>query len=133
VVLQLHYPKTILVSGHAKYPQDAAARSVYERFTVTVLVDTESWTPIEIEVTLITKTAREFISEKLRNYSLLNSPEDIITDIENSYFGGAKKTIIAAIRNLFHNISEVYQILQSSKLENKVIQKEVMKIIKSKK
>lgn len=108
-------PKKILISGHAKYPQDSAARAVYDRLTVTVLIDTDSWKPVEIDVTLITRTAREFIAEKVKNYSLIGSPDDIVADIENSYFGGAKKTVIAAVSNLFYNISEVYHTFQSVK------------------
>jgi hypothetical protein len=102
-------PEKILISGQAKYPQGSTATSVYEKLAIAVIVDTNTWTPCEIDSTLITKAAKDFIAEKVRQYPLTEPPNRIIADLECCFYAGSKKTVIAAVKNLYNNAFEVYQ------------------------
>ena len=97
--------KTILVSGHAKFPAASAARAVFEICTVTVEVDINQWQAVSVDCTLITDTAKKFIRKIIMNQKLTNDGiNNVKKEIESRYFGYAKKTILAALLDLETNL-----------------------------
>jgi hypothetical protein len=100
------WPRYIL-SGHAKLPQDAAARSVYEILTIVVAVDPESGRVLDVGASLVTAPAREFLRQLLLGASLAEPPDLVYDTLQKYYWGGAKKALAAGIRDLYNSWEEV--------------------------
>lgn len=107
------WPRYIL-SGHAKLPQDAAARSVYEILTIVVAVDPVDGRVLDVGSTLVTSPAQEFLRQLLVGVSLSDSPEPVFNTLQNFYWGGAKKALAAGVRDLYNSWAE----LRSGSLAN---------------
>ena len=90
------WPRLIL-SGHAKLPQDSPARSVYEILTVVVAVDPATWRVLDVGSTLITGPAQEFLRRLLLGVALSDPPEPVFATLQAYYWGGAKKALAAVI------------------------------------
>jgi hypothetical protein len=95
------WPSYIL-SGHAKLPQEAAARSVYEILTVVAAVDPQNGKVVDVGSTLVTRPAQEFLQRLLVGKSLMDPPDKVLNTVQLYYWGGAKKALAAAIRDLYN-------------------------------
>jgi hypothetical protein len=93
-------PNVILLSGHARFPNECPAKSVYEFLSIVAEVETEEWTIISLDVTMITDTAKRFIKNRLLGKRMIKDGESIIKEFEMCYYGGAKKALIAALLDL---------------------------------
>jgi len=99
---RVKYPwPRIVISGHARLPQDAAARALYEILAVVVTVEPDSGVILDVDSTLVTRPAREYVAELLIGTSLDESPECVLECVQRFYWGGAKKALAAAIRELY--------------------------------
>ena len=96
-----------IVSGHAKLPHDAAARSMYELLTVVAAVDPASGTVFDVSSTLITEAAQHFLQRLFTGVSLDSPPDQVYETLQAYYWGGAKKALAAAIRDLYNTWSEL--------------------------
>jgi hypothetical protein len=96
-----------LLSGHAKLPQDAAARSVYEILTVVVTVDPATGTVLDVGCTMVTTPAQEFVRRLLLGVSLAEPPNHVFDTLQNFYWGGSKKALAAGIRDLYNSWAEL--------------------------
>jgi len=94
------FPRVIL-SGHAKLPQDSVARARWQLLTVVVSVDPSDGAVLELDSTLVTSPARRFVRELLVGRSLAESPVPVLHDLQKYYAGGAKKALVAAITQLY--------------------------------
>lgn len=99
------FPRLIL-SGHAKLPQDAVARAVWEILSVVVAVDLENGTVLDADATLVTDPAKDFLRDLLVGRSLAEPPDQAIEFVQEYYWGGAKRALVAAIRELYENWAE---------------------------
>jgi len=108
------WPRLIL-SGHAKLPQDSAARAIYEILTVVVAVDPTTARVIDAETTLVTRPAREFVTRLLTGVSLDESPRGVLDVLDAYYWGGAKKALAAAIYELYDKWRELKGSAQTAK------------------
>lgn len=100
-------PQTFLLSGHARLPAESAAKTVYDILTVTVEVDADTWTVLQMDSTLITPVAQQFLRRHLVGIALSGSPEPVLEDLEHVYHAGAKRAVIAAVRDLYRNAAEI--------------------------
>ena len=97
----------LIVSGHAKLPQEAAARAVYEILTIVAAVDPATSEIVDVDCTLITQTARDFVRRLLIGELLNESPDALLDVVHDNYWGGAKKALAAAVRDLYTNWAEM--------------------------
>ncbi len=89
------------MSGHAKLPQDAAARAIYEILAIVVAVDPATGVIVDADSTLVTRPAKEYLEKLLIGVSLSDPPSRVLDAIQDSYWGGAKKAVAAAVRDLY--------------------------------
>jgi Domain of unknown function (DUF3870) len=94
------FPRVIL-SGHAKLPQDAVARALWQLLTIVVSVDPSDGTVLEVDSTLVTSPARGFVRQLMVGRSLAESPVPVLEDVQKYYAGGAKKALIAALKQVY--------------------------------
>ena len=99
------FPRLIL-SGHAKLPKDAVARAVWEILSIVVAVDPATGIVLEADATLVTEPAKKFLKDLMVGRSLAQSPEIAVTTIEDYYWGGAKRALMAAVRELYDKWTE---------------------------
>lgn len=91
----------VLLSGRAKLPQDTAVHASYELLAVIVVVETHHGVILEVDVTSISAPARDFVKDSLIGVSLDDSPDPVIEYLNSSYRGSAKKTIVAAVSDIY--------------------------------
>lgn len=99
--------ESLLLSGHARFPSEAAAKPSQDILTITVEVSLPDWIVERVAVSLATDVARDFVARKLTGTSLLQSPEDLVDNLERTYHARAKRTVIAAVRDLFRSAMEL--------------------------
>lgn len=97
----------MIVSGHAKLPQEAAARAIYEILSIVVSVDPRDGTVLAVDCTLVTQPAKEFVEDLLRGTSLCDSPDKALHSVDTYYWGGAKRALAAAVRDLYNQWNEI--------------------------
>lgn len=88
----------IFISGYAKLPGDITASNLYKVIAVGLLIETKTGIIKKSECTLATSVSRGFLTE-LINGTNINDEDKLIHIIEISYFGSAKKSLIAALVN----------------------------------
>jgi hypothetical protein len=91
----------VVVSGHAKLPKEAAARAIYEVLSIVVAADLRQGVVVEVDSTLVTQPAKTFVRELLLGVSLDESPDAVLGCVERYYWGGAKRALAAAVRDLY--------------------------------
>jgi hypothetical protein len=91
----------VLLSGRAKLPQDTAVHAEYDLLAVIVVVETQHGVILEVDATSISTPARDFVKDALIGISLDDPSESVIDYLNGSYRGSAKKTIIAAIGDIY--------------------------------
>lgn len=87
----------VLVTGYAKLPQGITAAELYSIVGVALIVNRETGEIYEVDCTLVTSVAREFVKSIVVGRNM-NDLEAIEQEFERSYLGSAKKAIISAIR-----------------------------------
>lgn len=97
----------IIISGHAKLPQDAAARAVFELLTVVVAVEPDTGRVLDVDSSLVTDPAKVWLRDLLMSAKLSASSGPILDAVERYYWGGAKKAVAAAIRDLYTRWEEL--------------------------
>jgi hypothetical protein len=100
------WPRLIL-SGHARLPQDAAARALYEILAIVASVDPATGVILDVDSSLITRTARDYVADLLIGTSLDEPATDVLATVQRMYWGGAKKALAAAVRELYDSWAEV--------------------------
>lgn len=99
--------KTVFIAGHARLPQGMAAKNVYETLTITAEVDVKYGVILEASCTLATGHGREFIGRILRGTSLKANVDDAIVEIQTYYHGKATNALIAALKDLGQQFTQV--------------------------
>ncbi|WP_209125662.1 DUF3870 domain-containing protein [Alkalihalobacillus sp. BA299] len=100
--------KTVLVVGRSKLPEGVAVKKTFDHFALVAIVDSTYGVIVKIDTTLATEVAREYLVELLLGCSLLNG-EELEERINDFYFGGAKNSIIAAIKDLCRKFSQLQE------------------------
>jgi len=89
---------SIFVSGYAKFPQNITGHELYKEVAIGLLIDKKTGKIIDVDCSLITRTAREFAAEILIGRNIRNL-EPAVADFENHYFGHARGALIASLRS----------------------------------
>lgn len=98
---------TIFIAGHARLPQGMAAKNVYETLTVTVEVDQKYGVIINASCTLATEHGRDFIGRLLIGFSLKDGIDEPIKSIQNHYRGKATNALIAGVKDLHLQFTQI--------------------------
>lgn len=103
----------IFVTGYAKLPQGITATEMYTVIAVGMLVDANTGVIIDVDCSLITSVARNFVKKLMcgRNINDLDKIEAVFND---KYHGSARKALISA----FKTCNEKYLQYAKSKLES---------------
>ncbi len=100
---------SVLISGHARFPEESAAKKVYDVLTLTAEVEVKNWVVVAADITLITNVARQFVLRRIVNLPLCDTAavDEVVADLEQSYQAGAKRAVITALLNLQRNAFSV--------------------------
>ena len=103
----------IFVTGYAKLPQGITATELYTVIAVGMLVDANTGDILDIDCSLVTSVARDFVKKLIcgKNLNDLDEIEDLFND---KYHGSARKALISA----FRTCSEKYIQYNKGKLES---------------
>jgi hypothetical protein len=92
--------KTVILVGHAAFPQGMAAKGLYDHLSIVAEVDRVYGVIVDVECNLITDLANGFVRNLLQGYCLKDGIDDLVSEVFSSYRGAAKNAIIAAIKDL---------------------------------
>lgn len=102
------WPASLVVfSGHAKLPRESVAGSIHETLTIAVAVEQRYGVIVQTDVTLVTQPAKDFVHCLLVGVSLNDPPEPVLDYLTTYYHGGAKKALLAGVRDLFDRWREI--------------------------
>ncbi|MCC9293310.1 DUF3870 domain-containing protein [Clostridium sp. WLY-B-L2] len=91
----------IFITGYAKLPKGITASQLYGgEVVIGVIVNRYSGEIQDIECSFVTDTAKKYAKELLIGRNL-NDIREIVSDIEDNYFGMAKKSFIAVLINCY--------------------------------
>lgn len=87
----------IFVTGYAKLPQGITATELYTVIAVGMLLDADTGVIIEIDCSLVTSVARNFVSKIMvgRNIEDIDKIENVFNE---KYHGSARKALISSFR-----------------------------------
>ena len=89
---------SIFVSGYAKFPQNITGHELYKEVAIGLIIEKESGKIIDVDCSLITRTAREFAAEILLGRNI-HDLAPAVAEFENHYFGHARGALIASLRS----------------------------------
>lgn len=72
-----------------------------------VVVESQHGVILEVDATSISTPARDFVKDALIGVSLNDPMEPVVKYLDNSYRGSAKKTIVAAITDIYKQWSKL--------------------------
>ncbi|MEA3422585.1 MAG: DUF3870 domain-containing protein [Bacillota bacterium] len=87
----------ILITAYAKLPNGITATELYKVVGVALLVDRKTSLIKDIECSLVTELAKNYIKGIVIGKTL-NDISAIVEDFELNYYGSAKKAIISAVK-----------------------------------
>ncbi|WHH60620.1 DUF3870 domain-containing protein [Petroclostridium sp. X23] len=93
----------VFISGYAKLPGGITASELYSVIAVTMVVCRESGKITEVDCTLATDTARNFVNQLLVGKNIMDL-EELSEDISDNYYGAAKKALLSALKQCHEKI-----------------------------
>ena len=98
----MHYPDdTIYISATAKLPAGIPSENVYKVIDVGVVIRREQGTIMDTSVTLLTRTAEQFLQDLIIGHNLKEQGMDsLAARIQDRYYGAAQKAVIVALRQI---------------------------------
>ena len=100
----------VFITGYAKLPKGITAAEIYNEIVIGIIVNRYSGEIQDMECSFVTDTAKKYAKELLIGKNL-NNIKEIVSDIEDNYFGMAKKSFIAVLINCH----ERYKIILSKR------------------
>ncbi|MCK8059538.1 MULTISPECIES: DUF3870 domain-containing protein [unclassified Fusibacter] len=100
----------IFVTGYAKLPQGITATELYTVIAVGVLLDRETGLITDVDCSLVTTVARQFVKELIVGKSILDL-ESIEKAFTERYHGSARKALLSSLKI----INEKYQNILKNK------------------
>ncbi|MEL7565693.1 MAG: DUF3870 domain-containing protein [Dehalobacterium sp.] len=92
--------KTVVLIGHAAFPQGMAAKGLYDHLSIVTEIDRVHGVVVNVECNLITNLANNFIYNLLKGYSLEDGVDSLISEVISTYHGAARNAIIASLKDL---------------------------------
>lgn len=92
--------KTVVLVGHAAFPQGMAAKGVYDHLSIVTEIDRVHGVVVNVECNMITDLANNFINNLLKGYCLEDGIDPLISEVISMYRGAARNAIIASLKDL---------------------------------
>jgi hypothetical protein len=96
----------ILITGYARLPKGITAAELYKTVGIAVLVDKETGVILDIECSLATNLARQFVRRIAKGHNL-NNFESIEKEFDKHYYGSATKAITSAIKSCSDKYNQI--------------------------
>lgn len=96
----------ILLTGYAKLPNGITATELYKVVAVAVIIDKTTHLIKDIECSLVTELARNFVKELLVDESI-NDLDRIKAKLDACYHGSAKKAVFSALKIIQEKYSDI--------------------------
>jgi hypothetical protein len=87
----------ILLTGYARLPKGITATEIYGSVAVGILADIKTGEIIDIECSLVTDLARNFVRSIVKGHNLLEF-DKIEAVFAKRYYGSAEKALVTAIK-----------------------------------
>jgi hypothetical protein len=97
----------IILAGYGRLPENTSAVAVSQVLALVVLLDPDTKRIIDASTTLGTAVANSQIKAIFIGQHLIEDADKIQGWIQASYFGSAKKAILASFRDLVNSCQEV--------------------------
>ena len=97
----------VLISGYAKLPANITSEEVFKTLVVVALVDMEFGTIVNVECSVVTEVAKNFIASMIIGYNLNDGPEKLIARFDAQYYGQTKRAIETSLKMIFAKYSFV--------------------------
>lgn len=97
----------VLIAGYAKLPANITVEEVYKTLVIAALVDMEFGTVVNVECSVVTEVAKNFIAGMIIGYNLNDGPEKLIARFDRLYYGQAKKAIETSLKMIFAKYREI--------------------------
>ncbi|MGF7184087.1 hypothetical protein GGQ84_000162 [Desulfitispora alkaliphila] len=94
----MNLPDKVFITGYAKLPTNITAAQLYKVIGVGLLVGRETGTILDADISITTKTGKDFCREILVGQNI-NDIDNITRILNHSYLGHAKKSIISAMKS----------------------------------
>ena len=88
----------VLFSGYARMPSNTTAQRIYEELALVAVIDMETGVIHNVECTMVTGLAKEFVSNLMIGYDMKQGIEPLVARIERQYQGHLKKALVSAIK-----------------------------------
>lgn len=87
----------ILLTGYARLPKGITATEIYGSVAVGILANVKTGEILDIECSLVTDLARNFVRRIVKGHNLLafDKIEDVFS---KHYYGSAEKALVTAIK-----------------------------------
>jgi hypothetical protein len=89
----------VLVSGSARLPEAVPSHSLFERLAVVLVLERGSGAIVAADTTLLNSLARAFFRGLVEGLSVIDDVDEIVTRIEDRYFGQTGAALLAAFRH----------------------------------
>jgi hypothetical protein len=104
----------VVLSGHAKFPADTSVRAAYDLLAIVAVVETRHGVILEVEATVLTAAVRDFIRGVLVGACLSDPMEPVLDHLNRYYRGNAKRSIVAAVSDLYQQWLKAREELQDA-------------------
>ena len=89
---------TVFVTGHAKPAKDDAINAVYQVFSLSLIIDRETDTIVDVACTMVMGKSEEFIHSILCGKNIVDDLEDLQREIRPRFLPLAQKPMAVALR-----------------------------------
>jgi len=101
-------PYEIFITGYAKLPQGITATELYKVIVVGLIVDKHSGIILDVDCSLVTRAAKEFIKELVVGKNIMDYDE-IQNAFKYKYYGSAKKALISAMKTCHEKYKQIIE------------------------
>lgn len=90
---------TVFVTGHAKPAKDDAINAVYQVFSLSLIIERETDTIVDVACTMVMGKSEEFIRSILCGKNIVADMEDLQQEIRARFLTLAQKPMVVALRD----------------------------------
>ncbi len=94
-------PKTIVIAGSARLPEDVTAKHVFGCVTIELEVDLADKTIVDISCTLVPTLGEKILRNALLGNKIDEGIEEAIIQLDSRFFNVTRKAVIAALEDVF--------------------------------
>lgn len=95
----VHSDTSVLVTGHAKPLKDDAIHTVYQVFSLSLIVETKTDCILDLACTTVMEESEEFIRMIFRNKNIVMDMEELMDQIRRRFLTQAQKPLIVALKD----------------------------------